>query len=68
VAAVSSIRHRPGVHRRRENEGRALMLGYNTFYFKLAALIVSSFFAALAGMMHALYQRSSAPDVVASLT
>ena len=45
----------------RENEGRALMLGYNTFYFKLAALIVSSFFAALAGMMHAIYQPNITP-------
>lgn len=33
----------------RENEGRAQMLGYNTFYFKLAALLLSSFTAALAG-------------------
>jgi len=47
----------------RENEGRALMLGYNTFHFKLAALIVSSFIAALAGMMHALYQPIVSPHV-----
>ena len=47
----------------RENEDRALMLGYNTFYFKLAALIVSSFFAALAGMMHALFQPIVSPNV-----
>ncbi|MCZ7669220.1 MAG: branched-chain amino acid ABC transporter permease [Chloroflexi bacterium] len=33
----------------RENEDRALMLGYNTFYFKLSALIVASITAALAG-------------------
>ena len=47
----------------RENEGRALMLGYNTFYFKLAVLIVSSFFAALAGMMHAVYQPIVSPGL-----
>jgi branched-chain amino acid transport system permease protein len=47
----------------RENEGRALMLGYNTFYFKLAALIVSSFMAALAGMMHAIYQPNISPHI-----
>jgi len=47
----------------RENEGRALMLGYNTFYFKLAALIVSSFFAALAGFMHAIFQPIVSPNV-----
>lgn len=47
----------------RENEGRALMLGYNTFYFKLAALILSSLTAALAGMMHAIYQPIVSPNV-----
>jgi branched-chain amino acid transport system permease protein len=47
----------------RENEGRALMLGYNTFYFKLAALMLSSFTAALAGMMHTIYQPIVSPNV-----
>jgi len=47
----------------RENEGRALMLGYNTFHFKLVVLIVSSFFAALAGMMHAIYQPIVSPHL-----
>jgi branched-chain amino acid transport system permease protein len=47
----------------RENEDRALMLGYNTFYFKLAALIVSSIIAGLAGMMHALYQPLVSPNI-----
>lgn len=45
----------------RENEGRALMLGYNTFYFKLAALLLSSFTAALAGGLHAIYQPIVSP-------
>ncbi len=47
----------------RENEGRALMLGYNTFYFKLAALMLSSLTAALAGMMHTIYQPIVSPNV-----
>jgi branched-chain amino acid transport system permease protein len=46
----------------RENEGRARMLGYNTFYFKLAALTLSSLTAALAGFLHALYQPIVSPN------
>ena len=47
----------------RENEGRALMLGYNTFKFKLAALLLSSFTAALAGTLYALYQPIVSPNI-----
>jgi branched-chain amino acid transport system permease protein len=47
----------------RENEQRAKMLGYNTFYFKLAALTLSSLTAALAGFLHALYQPIVSPNV-----
>ena len=47
----------------RENEGRARMLGYNTFYFKLVALMLSSATAAVAGVMHALYQPIVSPNV-----
>lgn len=47
----------------RENEGRALMLGYNTFYFKLTALVVASVTAALAGFFHALHQPIVSPSV-----
>ena len=47
----------------RENENRALMLGYNTFYFKLAALTLSSITAALAGFLHTLYQPIVSPNV-----
>lgn len=50
----------------RENEHRAQMLGYNTFYFKLVALIVSGITAAVGGMLHALYQPIVSP-VTASL-
>lgn len=47
----------------RENEGRAKMLGYNTFYFKLAALMLSSLTAALAGMLNTIYQPIVSPNV-----
>ena len=47
----------------RENEGRARMLGYNTFYFKMAALLISSITAALAGMLNTLYQPIVSPNI-----
>jgi branched-chain amino acid transport system permease protein len=47
----------------RENENRARMLGFNTFYFKLAALTVASITAALAGMMYALFMPIVPPEV-----
>ena len=47
----------------RENESRAMMLGYNTFYFKLTALSVSGITAALAGTLHAFYQPIVSPNV-----
>ncbi len=47
----------------RENEGRAQMLGYNTFTFKLAALTLSSVTAALAGMFFTIHQPIVSPDV-----
>jgi branched-chain amino acid transport system permease protein len=45
----------------RENENRALMLGFNTFYFKLIALTLASITAALAGSLHALFQPIVSP-------
>jgi len=47
----------------RENEGRARMLGFNTFHFKVVALTVASITAALAGAMYALYQPIVSPHV-----
>ncbi len=47
----------------RENENRALMLGYNTFYFKLISLIVASITAALAGLIYALFQPIVSPEI-----
>lgn len=47
----------------RENEDRAKMLGYNTFTFKLAALILASVTAALAGALYALHQPIVSPNI-----
>lgn len=47
----------------RENENRARMLGYNTTLFKLVVLLVSSVTAAIAGMLHALYQPIISPHI-----
>ena len=47
----------------RENEDRALMLGYNTFWFKLLALLVASITAAMAGTLHTLHQPIVTPNV-----
>lgn len=47
----------------RENEDRAQMLGYNTFYFKLAVLIIGSITAALAGTLHTIHQPIVSPNI-----
>jgi branched-chain amino acid transport system permease protein len=49
----------------RENEDRALMLGYNTFWFKTLALVVSSLTAVLAGALHTMHQPIVTPNVAA---
>ena len=38
----------------RENESRTQLLGYNVFYYKLFALVVSGTFSGIAGAMHGL--------------
>lgn len=48
----------------RENEGRADAIGYNVFQFKVAVLIISGIFAALAGGLNVLYFRSATPEVL----
>lgn len=47
----------------RENENRALVLGYNTFYFKLVVLIIASITAAYAGFLHTVHQPIVSPNV-----
>jgi len=51
----------------RENEGRAQMLGYNTFHFKLIAIILSGLLATGAGVMRGLALKGANPEVL-SLT
>jgi branched-chain amino acid transport system permease protein len=47
----------------RDNPDRAKMLGYNTFWFQLLALLVSSFTAAISGMLWAMHQPIITPAV-----
>lgn len=47
----------------RENEDRALMLGYSTFWFKVVALVVSSLTAVIAGVLHTMHQPIVSPNV-----
>jgi branched-chain amino acid transport system permease protein len=47
----------------RENEDRARMLGFNTANFKIVAMMLSSFTAAVAGTLHALYQPAIIPSI-----
>ena len=48
----------------RENENRATMIGYNTFWFKLIAFVAAGVFAALAGALIALYNHSVTPSML----
>jgi branched-chain amino acid transport system permease protein len=50
----------------RDNENRALMIGYNTIWFKLSAFVAAGIFAALAGALSALYNVSVTPAVLSS--
>jgi branched-chain amino acid transport system permease protein len=47
----------------RENEGRARMLGYNTWQFKMVVLLVSSLTAVFAGFLHTIHQPIVSPNV-----
>ncbi len=47
----------------RDNEDRALMLGFNTFWFKLVVLVIASITAALAGTIHTIHQPIVTPNV-----
>lgn len=50
----------------RENENRAAMIGYQTFWFKLIAFTAAGTFAALAGSLFALYNASVTPALLSS--
>ncbi|SFB97785.1 amino acid/amide ABC transporter membrane protein 2, HAAT family [Halobiforma haloterrestris] len=46
----------------RENEERARAVGYNVFWYKMAAFGFSGFFAAIAGALFAAYSGAASPD------
>lgn len=48
----------------RENENRATMIGFNTFWYKLTAFVAAGVFAALAGALSALYRVSVTPSML----
>jgi branched-chain amino acid transport system permease protein len=52
----------------RENEPRAQMIGYNTFWFKLIAVTLSGLMAALAGLMFALWNVNANPNMLSVTT
>lgn len=47
----------------RENESRAKMLGYNTTAFKIVVMLIASFTASAAGVLHTLYQPIVSPTI-----
>jgi len=49
----------------RDNEERALTMGYNTYLYKTLILAVGSTFAALAGVLQALFNRQAEPTALA---
>ncbi|MFC4542321.1 branched-chain amino acid ABC transporter permease [Halosolutus amylolyticus] len=46
----------------RENEERARAIGYDVFWYKMAAFSASGFFAGIAGAVFAAYARGASPD------
>jgi branched-chain amino acid transport system permease protein len=48
----------------RENEDRATMIGFNTFWYKLVAFVAAGVFAALAGALSAMYLGSVTPSAL----
>lgn len=48
----------------RENEGRAAMLGYNTFVYKVIALMAAGILASLAGCLNAIYNLGVTPSIL----
>jgi branched-chain amino acid transport system permease protein len=48
----------------RDNESRAQMLGYNTFYFKLIAIVLAGLMASGAGVLRGLALKGASPEVL----
>lgn len=52
------------LHALRDNEERAQMLGYNTFHFKLIAILVSGVLATGAGVLRGIALKGASPNVL----
>ncbi len=52
------------LHALRDNEERAQMLGYNTFHFKLIAIIGAGVLAGLAGVMRGIAFKGASPNLL----
>jgi branched-chain amino acid transport system permease protein len=48
----------------RDNEERALMLGYNTFWFKTLSITIAGMLASSAGILRALFNKGASPNVL----
>ena len=48
----------------RDNESRAQMLGYNTFHFKLIAIVLAGLLATSAGILRGLALKGASPEVL----
>ena len=48
----------------KDNENRAMMIGFNTVWFKLVSFITAGMFAALAGALSAIYNVSVTPTIL----
>jgi branched-chain amino acid transport system permease protein len=48
----------------RDNEDRALMLGYNTFWFKTLSIVTAGTLASGAGILRALLNKGASPNVL----
>lgn len=46
----------------RENEERAKAIGYNVFYYKIGAFMISAFFGGIAGALLVVIEGTAAPD------
>ncbi|HUS16723.1 MAG TPA: branched-chain amino acid ABC transporter permease [Chloroflexia bacterium] len=52
----------------RENEARAQAIGYNTFIYKLMAMVLSGVLAAGAGLLNALWNTNANPEMLSAGT
>lgn len=48
----------------RDNEERAQMIGYNTFYFKLLSIVIAGVIATMSGVLRGLALKGASPNVL----